>query len=114
MHLLSEYFLICLMSTLKSFSVVMFALAFYLRDIAQVPLSVCLFSAWIAFSAFLIFFSGCKVSLYLRFGYEGMFSCRLLVHTFTWLVACQVFVFADGEGFILVDGVLWLHLYLMV
>ena len=84
---LSEYFLIRLMSALKSFSAVMFALALYLRGIGQVLLSVWHFSAWVAFSGFLIFSSGCKVSLYRRFQSEGTFSCRLLVCTFSWLVA---------------------------
>ena len=65
----------------------MFGLALYLRGIGQVPLSVWHFSAWIAFSAFLIFSSGSKVSLYRRFQSEGRFSCQLLVRTFSWLVA---------------------------
>ena len=85
-NVLPEYFLICLTSALKSFSAVMFALALYLRGIGQVPLFVWHFSAWIAFSAFLIFSSGSKVSLYGHFQSEGTFSCRLLVRTFSWLV----------------------------
>ena len=84
---LSEYFLIRLTSSLKSLSAVMFALAVYLRDTGQVPLPVWRFSAWIAFSAFLFFSSGCKVSLYLRFRSVWTFPCRLLVCTFFWLVA---------------------------
>ena len=75
------------MSSLKSLSAVMFALAVYLRDAGQVPLSVWPFSAWIAFSAFLIFSSGCKVSLYRRFRSGWRFSCRFLVCTFSWLDA---------------------------
>ena len=65
----------------------MFALALYLRDFGQVPLSIWRFSAWIAFSAFFIFSSGCKVSLCRRFRFEGTFSCRSLVCTFSWLLA---------------------------
>ena len=81
-----RYFLICLTSALKSLSALMFALALYLRDIGQVPLSLWHFSAWIAFSVFFIFSSGSKVSLYWHFRFEGTFSCRLKVCTFTWLV----------------------------
>ena len=87
MYSLSEYFLIRLTSSLKSLSATMVALAVYLRDAGQVPLSMWRFSAWIAFSVFLILSSGCKVSLYRRFRSEWTFPCRLLVCTFSWLVA---------------------------
>ena len=82
-----RYFLICLTSALKSLSALMFALALYLRDTGQVPLSLWRFGAWIVFSAFFIFSSGSKVPLDRHFQFEGTFSCRLKVCTFTWLVA---------------------------
>ena len=72
----SAFLQICFISLLKSSSAVILALALYCRVCGQVPLSVCLFKALIAPSAWLTLSSANRLWLRLRFSVDGLWRQR--------------------------------------